>query len=141
MIFRFTFDAACEFLFGTTLQILDSEFQYPHTKAHSGNQALAREMTREEAFFQAIIGAQTVISDRLYMGPPWRLLEFFKDKSKPHMEVINGFLDPILEAGLAKHAVKTEAGLTDREGETLLDSLLRETTGRATPRLYRGPSN
>ena len=45
------------------------------------------------------------------------------------MEVINKFLNPVLEEGLAKHAAETKAGLTDREGETLLDSLLRETTG------------
>jgi len=136
VILRFTFDAACEFLFETNLQTLDSEFLYPHTQPRSGDQVPAREMTREEAFFQAIIGAQTVMSDRVYMGPPWRLLEFFKDKSEPYMEVINGFLNPVLEEGLAKHAVKTAAGLTDREGETLLDSLLRETTGLVTSKLY-----
>ena len=48
------------------------------------------------------------------------------------MEVINRFLDPILEEGLANHAARTKAGLTNREGETLLDSLLRETTGMSS---------
>jgi len=48
------------------------------------------------------------------------------------MEVIYRFLNPILEEGLAKHAARIKAGLTDREGETLLDSLLRETTGMVT---------
>ena len=129
MIYRFTFDSACEFLFETTLKTLDSEFLYPHTQHHSGDRE-PRGMTREELFFQAIIGAQTVMSDRVYMGPPWLLAEFFKDKTEPYMKVINGFLNPVLEEGLARHAARTEAGLTDREGETLLDSLLRETTGR-----------
>ena len=141
MIFRFTFDAACDFLFDATLKTLDSELLYPHTNLHSGDQVPAREMTREEEFFQAIIGAQKVMSDRLYLGPPWLLQEFFKDKSDPHMEVINGFLSPVIEEGLAKHAVKTEAGVTDREGETLLGSLLRETTGRVTSKEYCEPSD
>ena len=129
MIYRFTLDAACEFLFETALQTLDSELLYPHTKSHSCNQASDRELAREKAFSQALIGAETVLSDRLYVGDLWPLFEFFKDKSEPHMEVINKFLNPVLEEGLAKHAAETKAGLTDREGETLLDSLLRETTG------------
>ena len=139
MIIRFTFDAACEFLFEATLKTLDSEFPYPHTQPHSGDQASARKMTREEAFFQAIIGAETIMSDRLYMGAPWLLAEFFKDKSEPYMEVINGFLNPVIEEGIAKHAVKTETGPTDCEGDTLLDSLLRETTGGVTSKLHREP--
>jgi len=141
MIYRFTFDSAGEFLFEATLQTLDSEPPYPCAGPHSGNQASAKEMTKEEAFFHAMIGAQTVMSDRLYMGPAWHLAEFVKDKTEPHMEVINGYLNSILEDGLAKHAANTKAGLTDREGETLLDSLLRETTGQITSKLYCEPSN
>lgn len=133
---RFTLDAACEFLFETTLQTLDSEFLYPHIQRHPGDQAPPRELTQEEAFSRAFVGAQTVVSDRLYLGTPWLLLEFFKDRSEPHMEVINGFLDPVLEEGLAKHAARTKAGLTDREGETLLDSILRETTGWVASKSY-----
>ena len=140
MIYRFSLDAACEFLFEADLQTLDSELLYPHTKSHSCNQAPARELTQEEAFSQALVGAETVVSDRLYLGDPWPLLEFFKDKSEPHMEVINKFLNPILEEGLAKHAAETKAGLTDREGETLLGSLLRETTGLVASKLCYEPS-
>ena len=130
MIYRFTLDAACEFLFETALHTLDSELLYPHTKSHPRDQSPAGEPpTREEAFSRALMSAETVVSDRLQLGEVWPLLEFFADRSEPHMEVINGLLNPVLEEGLAKHAARTKAGLTDREGETLLDSLLRETTG------------
>jgi hypothetical protein len=98
-------------------------------------------VSREEAFSRALIGAETVLSDRLYTGELWLLQEFFKDKSEPYMEVINGFLNPILEEGLAKHAAKTEAGLIDNERRTLLDSLLQETTGWTTSKLGRGLSH
>lgn len=101
MIYRFTFDSACGFLFETTLKTLDSEFLYPHTQPHSSDRTPTKGMTREEAFFHAIIGAQTVLSGRVYMGPPWLLAEFFKDRTGPYMDVINGFLNPILEEGLA----------------------------------------
>ena len=137
MIWRFTLDAACEFLFETTLQTLDSDLLYPHTQSHPRDQASAGELTREEAFSRALIGAEMVLLDRLQMGDMWVLLELFKDKSEPHMKIINEFLNPILEEGLTKHAARTKAGLTGREGETLLDSLLRETTGLVTPMLYR----
>jgi len=137
-MYCFTLDSACEFLFEMNLKALDSELPYPHTQPHPGNQPPTRELTREEAFSQALVGAETVISDRLYLGPLWLLQELFKDKSEPHMEVINKFLNPILEKGLAEHAAQTKAGLTDYEGETLLGSLLRQTTGRVTSKLHRG---
>ena len=132
LIYRFTLDAACEFLFETTLETLDSRLAYPHIKKGSGDSTSTGETTREEAFSQALISAQTVLADRVNRGDLWFLNEFFKDKSKPHVEVINSFLNPILEEGLAKHATRTEAGPTDGESKTLLDSLLQETTGWCT---------
>jgi len=56
------------------------------------------------------------------------------------MEVIDRFLNPTIEEGLAKCAAQTEAGVMDNNGKTLLDSLLHETTGLATLKLYRGSS-
>ena len=57
------------------------------------------------------------------------------------MKVINRFLEPILEGGLAKHAAKTEAGLADDEDKTLLDSLLQVTTGWIASKFHHGPSH
>ena len=136
-MWRFTLDTACEFLFETTLHTLDSDLPYPHTQSHPRDQPSAKELTREEAFSRALIDAEMVLLERIQMGDTWVLLELFKDKSEPHMKVINEFLNPILEEGLSKHAARTKAGLTGREGETLLDSLLRETTGSVTPMLCR----
>lgn len=133
---RFTLDAACEFLFDMTLQTLDSKLTYPHTKQGSGSNTPASGMTREEAFSEALFSAEAVVSGRLNMGEIWFLQEFFKDKSEPHMEVINRFLNPILEEGLAKHAARTKAGLAEDGENTLLDSLLQETTGQVAARLY-----
>ena len=141
MIHRFTLDAACEFLFDTTLQTLDSELAYPNIKSRSGGHLLTREITREEAFAQALVGVQTVLTDRVHNGEAWVLTEFFKDKSAPYMEIVNEFLNPLLERGLAKHAARTTTGPADGEGKTLLDSLLEETTGWFTLKLYHGLSD
>ena len=98
-------------------------------KSRSGGHLSVREITREEAFAKALGDAQTVLADRLKGGQGWVLTEFFKDKSAPYMEIVNEFLNPILERGLAKHAARTKAGPADSEEKTLLDSLLEETTG------------
>ena len=130
MISRFTFDAICEFLFETTLKTLDSELLYPRTRSHSGDRPEATAgPTREAAFAQALVNVEKVLYNRLNVGELWPLQEFFKDKTEPYMEVINTFLSPLLEEGLAKHAAQTEAGVVDNEGKTLLDSLLQETSG------------
>lgn len=141
VMYRFTLDTACEFLFETTLQALDSTLAYPYITLRSGDRTSAREITPEEAFSQALFGVRTVLAGRLNMGERWLLQEFFKDKSQPYMEVITKFLNPILEEGLAKHATRAETGIPDDEGKTLLDSLLRETTGWTFQRLHHGPSH
>lgn len=143
MIYRFTLDSACEFLFGTKLQTLDFELAYPHIKSGSPGDRTesSREMSPAEAFSRALIGAETVLNDRLNNGELWALQEFFKEKSDPHMEVINKFLNPVLEEGLAKHAARTEAGVINSEDKTLLDSLLQETTSCVTQKLHRGLSH
>jgi len=119
-----------------TLHTLESELSYPHTRPHSGDKVSA-----EEIFSRALIGAETALTDRFYLRDLWPVLEFFNDKSEPHMKVIDMFLKPLLEEGLAKHAAQTKAGLADYEGKTLLDSLLRETTGWVTPKFHRRPSH
>jgi hypothetical protein len=140
VIHRFTLDAACEFLFNTKLQTLDSTLAYPHIKPGSGDHTSSGGISPEEAFSRALVGAETVLMDRFNCGELWCLQEFFKDKSESYMEVINEFLNPILEECLAKHAARDDAGEVDDEEKTLLDSLLQKTTGCVTPKLHRSPS-
>lgn len=95
--------------------------------------------TREVAFAQALVDVEKVLYNRLNVGELWPLQEFFKDKTEPYMEVINSFLSPLIEEGLAKHAAQTKAGVVDNEGKTLLDSLLQETSGSAIPKMLPVP--
>jgi hypothetical protein len=135
VVSRFAFDAICEFLFGTTLHTLDSELLYPRTRSHPGDlPGPAAAPTREVAFSQALVDVEKVLYNRLNVGELWPLQEFFKDKTEPYMELINAFLSPLIEDGLAKHAAQTKAGVVDNEGKTLLDSLLQETSGSAAPK-------
>ena len=85
VIYRLVFEAACEFLFETSLRTLDSELLHPHTQSHSSDQSLASKLTREEAFSQALIGAETVLID----SRP--LLGFFKDRPEPYMGILTDY--------------------------------------------------
>lgn len=74
-------------------------------------------------FSQALIGAGTVLSDKLH-------------NSEPYMKAIDRSLNLILEAGLAKRAARTKARVMDNRGKTLLGSFLRGTAGRVTSKFY-----
>lgn len=84
----------------------------------------------------AFAQSQELIAARARIGWIWPLFEIFKDKTKEPMRVVNGFLDPILKEAVHKHTTqKLPAGFEDKEAvgeaeaETLLDHLVRLTTG------------
>ena len=69
------------------------------------------------------------------VGGTWPLFEIFQDPMREPMKVVNAFLDPILKDAIAKQ--KASQGLPgvgkDTEDETLLDHLIRQTTGADYP--------
>lgn len=86
-------------------------------------------------FASAFLQAQKVTSYRVYAGGFWRLLEFWSDRVKTHMQVCYKFIDPILKEALEKKSLRqatSEKSLNDSEdleGETLLDHLVNHTEG------------
>jgi hypothetical protein len=68
-------------------------------------------------------------------GPTWPVMEFWKDKVKPHRKVVDDFIRPILTEALAKQT--TILNETDKkavqEDSTLLTYLVRHTQGLFTP--------
>lgn len=63
-------------------------------------------------------------------GPVWPLLETFGDSTADDNEVIDGFIGPIVNDGLAKRALREKVGIkVDQEAEeySLLSSLLTQT--------------
>ncbi|KAG8970880.1 hypothetical protein FRC03_000098 [Tulasnella sp. 419] len=120
---RFTLDSASEFLFGQSVNSLEM------TSKESDNHA-----TSSTRFAQAFQSAQEAVASRLRRSPVWPLWEVWGDATKEHMEVVNGYINPILEAALKRKASHTEKSVSqnsenaDAEGpETFLDHLVSVT--------------
>ncbi|KAH9483141.1 Cytochrome P450 monooxygenase 75 [Psilocybe cubensis] len=157
---RFTMDAATEFLFGNDVRSLDAGLPYPfycyesesgsHSMADASLVSAARaSLPHQQAhpatlFSKAFDEAQRLIALRSRRGVNWPLAEFWRDEVSVQMEVVNGFVEPILRAAVERKRAAVAAGdekgvgengekvalTADREvkdGESLLDHLINYT--------------
>lgn len=89
-----------------------------------------------DAFAEAFRDAQVAVSNRSRLIWLWPWAELFGSRTSKQMEVVDAYLDPILEKAVEKakvykkmgDAAGKEAGESNEEG-TLLDQLARYTTG------------
>ncbi|KAF8631756.1 hypothetical protein AX15_002212 [Amanita polypyramis BW_CC] len=132
---RFTLDTATEFLFGSCVHSLSAGLPYPHNvippSASFGN---THHTISANAFATAFLEAQQMSSARERYGWIWPLFEIFEDKTRKPMEIVDGYIEPIIKEALAKKRAEkpTEKGVQEmdehpREGETLLDHFVRVT--------------
>ncbi|EJD53569.1 CYP63 cytochrome P450 monooxygenase-like protein [Auricularia subglabra TFB-10046 SS5] len=130
---RFTLDSATEFLFGACVHALASPLPRPGEIMADGSRRVApgAVLSRADEFVRAFNQAQVVISNRLWVGPIWPLYEFWQDKTKEPMKVIDAFIDPILAQALSKKKERVALGelaADDKEeAATLLDHLVMHT--------------
>ncbi|KDQ49960.1 hypothetical protein JAAARDRAFT_611408 [Jaapia argillacea MUCL 33604] len=131
LISRFTLDSTTEFLFGKDVRSLASPLPFPYTtgtKLPSGDIHLSQ----AEQFSRAFAQSQQIIADRSRTGEVWPLLEIFGDQTKKPMEVVNGYIEPILREALEKRKTSEKVIEGDKyevgEGETLLDHLVKYTS-------------
>ncbi|KAH7930343.1 cytochrome P450 [Leucogyrophana mollusca] len=133
MASRFTLDSATEFLFGRDVCSLSAGLVYPPSSPLS--KSVAFENHPANAFAHAFAEAQVAAAFRGSFGYAWRLVEFWSDRTKKHMNVCYKFIDPILNEALRKkkemkESISTNSDARDREvkeGETLLDHLVNYT--------------
>ena len=133
---RFTLDSATEFLFGNCVHSLTAGLPYPHNVAPPPSFMDSIRTISANAFAKALLEAQAVVSMRERAGPIWPLEEIFQDKTRKPMQVVDGYVKPIIQEALAR----MKSGQFDRkvasdhfeEGETLLDHLVQVTQGRRT---------
>lgn len=131
MVSRFTLDSATEFLFGQDLETLSASLPYPPTSD------IARVTSRgpvhpADRFAQGFLVAQEATAERNSRGSMWPLFEFWEDKVKPHMHVVDEFIDPIIGKALEDKKEKTRGLGQDNkvsEDETLLSHLVNLTDG------------
>jgi cytochrome P450 len=135
---RFTMDSATEFLFGQNVHSLSAGIPHPH---YSPLSKLTNHDHPANKFSRAFDEAQRLIALRARLGANWPLAEFWKDKVKEQMQVVNAFIEPILRAAVEKHRASGGKTLSspdeDREvkdGETLLDHLINYTQDEAVLR-------
>ncbi|ELU36886.1 cytochrome P450 monooxygenase pc-3 [Rhizoctonia solani AG-1 IA] len=114
LVSKFTLDSASEFLFGINVRSLEQPLPLPRVKETEGN-------TFSAAFTS--VQAQAVV--RFSYGALWPYMEFFSDRTRRDMRVIDAFIKPILEAKLS---LKKKGALEeDEERETLIDHLVKLT--------------
>lgn len=107
---RFALDASSEFLFGNNLDTLSASLPIP------GKTAMGPKGSATEGVWGSFAGAfemvQQIITTRSRIGYLWPLFELFKDKTEPHVKIIQDWLDPLVKQAL-DHKLRTEqAGVT-----------------------------
>ncbi|KAF8499905.1 cytochrome P450 [Hysterangium stoloniferum] len=115
-----------ESLFGSCVHSLSAPLPYAHDSPKRQEAAVTHP---SERFADAFSFAQRHIAMRAQLAEAWPLAEFWQDKTKESMEVINQYLDPILKAALAK---RKSSPVPAKEKEisdsvTLLDHLVQNT--------------
>ncbi|EIN04100.1 cytochrome P450 [Punctularia strigosozonata HHB-11173 SS5] len=140
---RFTLDSATEFLFGYDVRSLSESLPYPHSASPTPYASSSSRTSFSSAsdFSTAFSAAQSIMFERNPLGTWWPLREFWEDKTRKHMRVIEGVIDPILAralarekarraeigAGAEKADTKNSGALEVAEGETLLEYLVKVT--------------
>jgi hypothetical protein len=70
------------------------------------------------AFATAFEETQQILSLRNRQRATWRFLEFFKNASTPHMNVIKDYLDPLVRQALEEKEEYKKLGKDEKEDET-----------------------
>ncbi|KAL0948882.1 hypothetical protein HGRIS_008998 [Hohenbuehelia grisea] len=131
MVSRFTLDSATEFLFGKDVKSLSAGLPYP-----SSSPLAASTLSNHPAniFAEAFMEGQYLTALRTRYGPHWPLFEW-TDRIKPYRDIVNRFIDPIIEDALLKAHNAGDAGDVETdakslsEDETLLSHLIKMTQG------------
>ncbi|KAL0948881.1 hypothetical protein HGRIS_008998 [Hohenbuehelia grisea] len=129
MVSRFTLDSATEFLFGKDVKSLSAGLPYP-----SSSPLAASTLSNHPAniFAEAFMEGQYLTALRTRYGPHWPLFEW-TDRIKPYRDIVNRFIDPIIEDALLKAHNAGDAGDVETdakslsEDETLLSHLIKMT--------------
>lgn len=127
VVSRFTLDSATEFLFGNDVRSLSAGLNYPPGQFSEDPSA----QHPANVFANSFSASQETMANRVDYGPAWPMVEFWGDRIKNDMEVVKAFVDPIVQAALAKkrHGNKQEI-YDDEEEVTLLEHLVKITDGK-----------
>ncbi|KAF8200189.1 cytochrome P450 monooxygenase pc-1 [Pholiota molesta] len=123
---RFTLDAATEFLFGNCVESLSAGLPYPHNAPYVPLVRRTPKGDAANAFAQAFLESQEIISVRERSGWVWPLGEIMRDKTHAPMQIVNSYIEPIVEEALRKkrQSPKAAGAAIEADDATLLDHLV-----------------
>ncbi|PBK58493.1 cytochrome P450 [Armillaria solidipes] len=98
VVARFTLDSATEYLFGKDVNSTSAGLPYPAGSPLADNPHFVNHPSN--TFVKAFAAAQEKSAIRLQRGQYWPLFEFWADTVKPHRQVVNEFVEPLLAEAL-----------------------------------------
>lgn len=126
LVGRFTLDSATEFLFKHDVHSLDAPLPYPPNTPSAAKNSSIFTNHPSNLFVKSFVRSQEVIARRNTMGSSWPLLEFWKDTVAADRDILDLFLQPLLEKGFEEK--KSKIGDSKVIPETLLDHLVDQTS-------------
>ncbi|KAJ7062674.1 cytochrome P450 monooxygenase pc-3 [Mycena amicta] len=126
VVARFAVDSATEFLFGVSVDSILAGLAYPQSAHLTSPEFLDHP---SNAFVTSFIEGQRLNIDRMRFGSRWQLGEFWKDLIHPHREVMDSFIEPIVQRALNEKARREASGanIEEKEATTLLTHLTKDT--------------
>ncbi|KAJ6520794.1 cytochrome P450 monooxygenase pc-3 [Mycena vulgaris] len=126
----FTLDSGTEFLFGKSVESLSAGLAYPRGSSQKNPDFLNHP---SNTFVDAFLEGQQVHVGRSRFGNKWPLTEFWQNQVKPHCQVSDQFIGPILNDALQDKARRhTEPEDSKPKADTLLSHLLETTEDKDT---------
>ncbi|KAJ7208982.1 cytochrome P450 monooxygenase pc-3 [Mycena pura] len=126
---RFTLDSAAEFLFGRSVDSMSAGLPYPDSSPLANEPSFLNHPSN--TYVRSFVQSQILTTQRAAFGNRWPLVEFWRDRVKPHRKIIDAFIEPILNEELKKKHAQAGAeskGNDDDDDEgTFLTHLVQAT--------------
>jgi len=130
MFSRISLDSATAFLFNNDVRSLSAGLIYPPGTAEAANHDISQPSNR---FAHAFSDCQRQVAFRTFLGAIWPLTEMTGEATKANMEIVNGFIDPLIAEALHNKKLAAESreksGGKEEEHRSLLDLLVTESDG------------
>ncbi|KAJ7368901.1 cytochrome P450 [Mycena albidolilacea] len=129
---RFTLDSATEFLFGKSVDSMSAGLSYPESSPLSNAPSFLSHPSN--TYVRAFTYGQLMTVKRGALATKWPLAELWADKVKPHRDIADAYIEPILDAALERKRANEkdkdlEGGKGDEEA-TFLSHLVQATDNK-----------
>ncbi|KAF7373934.1 hypothetical protein MSAN_00605800 [Mycena sanguinolenta] len=97
---RFTLDSATDFLFGKSVDSISAGLPYPESASFLNSADFLNHPSN--TYVKAFNQGQLLMLERAAFVTRWPLAEFWKDRVKPHRQITDAYIEPILNVALEK---------------------------------------